>query len=245
MRNYIVLILLCITKVSMASDVLVQMVTLNDVQNASSPGIYEGISNAPAGSIYFPDQILAAQIDNLEGDARSQLKNWKRTHRFMIIPFSISIRPNDENIPERVDVTLALESSTSLNKQPALIDVFPPNGFHRAPFEGKAGLEVGAEGTLTKAASAKANFAFSYTYSPAYANVVSGIGSTHAFWQYRRTQDNYPVGEIPMKLLMVVPRNYKSAEIIGYFDVNVDFGGSFFIGKSARAQFTSVIALPE
>ncbi len=244
MRKYLFLILV-LSRVAVAGDVPVQMLTHTDVQSATRPDIFEGISNASAGSIYFPDQILAAQIDNLEGDAATQLKSWNQTHRFMIIPFSISIRPNDENIPERVDVTLALETSASLDKQLTLIDVFPPNGFHKAPFEGKAGLEIGAEGKLAQVAKAKTNLAFSYSYSPAYANVVSGLGSTHAFWQYRRTQENYPIGEIPMKLIVVVPRSYKSNEIIGKFDVNVDFGGSFFVGKSARAQFASIIALPE
>ncbi len=228
-----------------ASEIPVQMLTREDVQRAADPSVLEGVSTEPAGTIYFPDRILAAQVDDLKGDAAAQLESWSRTHRFLIVPFSIGVRPSGDLIPERVDVALSLAEPQDLALQPIVIDVFPPNGFKKAAFQGSAGLEIGAGGSFQGAATAKANAAFNYTYAPAYANVFSGFGSTHAFWQFNRAQDSYPIGNIPLKLLVVVPRKLQEPELIGDFDVAVNFGGSFWSGDSVRAQFTTLVSLPE
>lgn len=228
-----------------AGEVPIQMLTREDVQRAANPSVLEGISTAQAGTIYFPDHILAAEVDKLAGDTAAQLESWSRTHRVLIIPFSIGVRPAGDLIPERVDVALSLAELRDLALQPIFIDVFPPNGFKRAAFQGSLGLEVSGSGNFRSIASAQGNAAFNYTYAPAYANVFSGFGSTHAFWQFRRTQDSYPVGDIPMKLLVIVPRKLPDTELIGDFDVAVDFGGSFFSGGSVTARFKALVSLPE
>ena len=213
-----------------ASDVPVRMVTRADLQSAANPDVHEAVLEAASGSVYFPDRVFAAAVDALDGDAGLLLESWSRTHRFLVVPFSIAVRPAGNLIPEQVDVTLSLGGPSDLASQPVLIDVFPPNGFRKAPFQGSAGLEVGAGGSFQEAATAKVNVAFSYSYTPAYANVISGKGSTSAFWQYRRTQDSYPIGDIPMKLLVIVPRTFADRELIGDFDVSVNFGGNFWSG---------------
>ena len=83
-----------------------------------------------------------------------------------------------------------------------------------------------------------------FDYTPAYANVTSGFASGHAFWQYERTQDQYPVGEIPMKLLVAVPNTYREKELTLRFDVRVRFSRSWWKRGMAVASYPTVVALP-
>ncbi|MEM8630741.1 MAG: hypothetical protein AAGF74_05865 [Pseudomonadota bacterium] len=228
----------------MADETPVSFITLSDIQSAASADLLEGVSTAPAGSIYFPDTILAAKVEDLDGAAGQQLESWKRTHRFFIVPFSIGIRPTGNNIPESVDIALSLEAFGGLAQRPLILGVFPPNGFKKGPFEGSLGVELGADGSLQSVATAKANVAFNYTYAPAYADVAAGFASGHAFWTYRRSQESYPIGDIPMKLVLVVPATYPEDAVVARFDVRVDFGGTLFWDKSAQGYFSSVIELP-
>jgi|GEM_PF-6707047 len=47
-----------------------------------------------------------------------------------------------------------------------------------------------------------------------------------------------------MKLLLVVPKTYDEDEIIGDFDVKVEFGGSIFSRGAIVSNFTTIFALP-
>jgi hypothetical protein len=42
-------------------------------------------------------------------------------------------------------------------------------------------------------------------YAPAFANVVSGFGSGTAFWRFQRSQQTYPVGDLPLRVIAAVP----------------------------------------
>lgn len=231
----------------LANEVAVQMIDAGDVRAATTPTLTEGIESASRGAIYFPDTIPTANIESLEGNGAAILTSWSESHRFLIAPFSIGVRPEGNRIPKQVDVLLAFEDLGDFRRQPIINDVFPPNGFKRSPFQGEASLKVSSQGGFIHAsgvgAEAEAAVEFSYSYTPAYANVVSGSASGHAFWQFSRTQDSYPIGNIPMKLLLIVPRAYEEPQLVAHFDVDVNFDGNFFTGGSVTASFSSIVVL--
>lgn len=222
----------------------VQMVTATDVQKAANPSLLEGVEEASYGAVYFPDKVFLANVPKLEGDGQAVYNSWAKTHRFLIAPFSISVRPNSDRIPESVDVSLALDGLGDLTRSPVITGIFPPNGFKKSAFQGETNLSVSAGSKLVEGVSAEVGIGLSYKYSPAYASVFAGFATTHAFWRFSRTQESYPVGGIPMKLLLVVPKTYDEDEIIGDFDVKVEFGGSIFSRGAIVSNFTTIFALP-
>lgn len=222
----------------------VQMVSATDIQQAASPSLLEGVQDESVGAVYFPDRVLLARIGELEGDGQALFRSWARSHSFLIAPFSIGVKPNGSRIPERVDVSLALDSGGDLSQSPLITGIFPPNGFRKSAFQGEASLGVSAGGELVEGVGGEAKLGLSYSYAPAYASVFSGFASAHAFWQFSRTQDSYPVGDIPMKLLLVLPKAVQSRELIADFDVKVQFTGGIFARGAIVARFTSVFVLP-
>lgn len=233
----------------MMDMISVQLLQAEDIQAAAAPSLYQGVKSRSAGAIYFPDQVLTVKVDSFEGDPGAVLEQWSRTHRFILASFSIAVRPEGERIPESVDVTLAFADAGDLTRQPIVLDVFPSNGFKKAPFEGSASVAVTAKGGLEPSsaagAAAEAKAGFSYTYAPAYADVASGFGSASAFWRFNRTQDAYPIGEIPMKMLIAAPRALKERALVANFDVRAAFSGWFFSGGAATASFTTAMILPD
>lgn len=249
MKKLLILLAVSFSSISSADDVGVQLIAAPDIRKAANPALTEGIESSSYGAIYFPDKILGAKLDGLDGDGADLFNSWSQSHRFIVIPFGISVRPTADRIPENVDVVVAFDNLGDLTRQPIINDVFPPNGFQKAPFEGNAGLKVSGKGEFQPAdgvsAGADATIEFSYKYAPAYANVVSGFGSANAFWKYSRTQDSYPIGNIPMRLLIIVPNSYDENEMLAHFDVKVDLGGGFFSSASVAASFSSIVVLPE
>lgn len=222
----------------------VQMVSATDIQQAASPSLLEGIQDESVGAVYFPDRVLLARISELDGDGQALFRSWARTHWFLIAPFSIGVRPNGKRIPELVEVSLSLDGGGDLTQSPIITGIFPPNGFRKSAFQGEASLGISAGGELVESLGGKAEIGLSYSYAPAYASVFSGFATAHAFWQFSRTQDSYPVGDIPLKLLLVVPKGMQGQELIADFDVKVQFSGGLFARGAIAAHFTSVFALP-
>lgn len=152
-----------------------------------------------------------------------------------------------------VAVTVAFSHLGQLKEQPIVIDSFPETGFNPAPFQGSASVTLNGEAKLTPlpsgmpatgSAGVQGEVAFSYKYSPAYASVTSGFASAHAFWIFKRTQDRYPVGEIPLKLLVAVPKSNQRRNLSLDFDVAARFSGSWWREGMTIASFTSSVRLP-
>ena len=226
----------------------VEMKHLLDLRADINPSLYESFQNNSLGAVYFPDKVLTydlplpedSKIDNL-------IQQWSESHRFIAVPFIIAIRPNDDRIPKVVDVTLDLTDDVT-RSQLMIHDLFPSTRFRKAPMSGSVALRVNgrakfelmpkADGTI------EGDIGLTYTYSPAYADVLSGNGSSHAFWKFSRTQESSPVGNIPMKVILAIPKVYKENEIVGRFDVRVEFPGWMAWGNSVTANFETLFQLP-
>lgn len=239
---------------AMAEGVAVPMLTVPDLQTSASPSVFEGVEGGSAGAIYFPDTILSFSVESAEGDGQKIIDQWSKSHRFIIMPIKISVAPKDGFIPEAVDVTASFSGIGQLKQQPIVIDSFPATGFNPSAFQGDASLKLNGEakfapvptGTPVSAgAGAEGTVGLSYKYAPAYANVVSGFASGHAFWQFHRTQEKYPIGEIPMKLLVAVPKSYAKPALIITFDVKARFSGSWWKNGLTMATFVSSVTLPD
>jgi len=96
-------------------------------------------------------------------------------------------------------------------------------------------------------AGATTNASLAYKYAPSYANVVSGYGSGSAFWQFIRTQDTYPVGDIPLKLVVAVPKGRPAGQpLIVTMDVRVEYAGGWVKPKGLSiASLRTRINLPD
>ena len=240
---------------AVADQVPVPMLLPRDIQAAIDPQVFQGVSGDTAGAIYFPDQILAVKVERVEGDSNQVIKQWSKTHTFYLIPFTISIAPADDRIPEQVNVVSAFSGIGELSRQPIIIDLFPKTGFKPANFSGSGEVRVSSGVQLepmplpnvpavTAKAGLETNAAFKFNYAPAYANIISGFASGNAFWRFTRTQDNYPVGEIPMKLLIALPQTVGSDSVILKFDITAAFSGPWWRTGKVIASFQTVIRVP-
>jgi hypothetical protein len=136
-----------------------------------------------------------------------------------------------------------------MDKQPLIIDVFPKTGFAAGNLTGKAEVKVGADlkfGESSPAtATGGANASLAYNYAPSYANVISGFGSGSAFWQFTRTQTAYPVGDIPLKLIVAVPKGMTARSLTASMDVRVEYSGGWLQAKGLSvAAIRTRIELP-
>lgn len=219
-----------------------------DIQAAAAPQVFQGVAGDTSGAIHYPDQVLAYPLTQTDAN-RDLVEAWRKSHAFFVIPVDIAVAPAPGSVPDRVDVALAFAGLGQLNRQPLVIDTFPKTGFAPAPFSGKAEVKVGADmkfeaaGVATPSAGVDASL--SYSYAPAYANVIAGYGSGSAFWQFVRTQDKYPVGNIPMKLVIAVPKAAAAQPLTASVDARVEYPGGWFSGKGLSvASFRMRIALP-
>lgn len=235
---------------AMADPVPIPLLSPDDLQEAVDPNVFQGVRRTEkVGAVYFPDRVLSYQVEHGVGDAAQVIAQWARTHGFYLVPFSVSILPLDDNIPEKLDVAAGFTGLGQLTNQPIILDTFPKTGFKPGAVTGSG--EVKIDGNLQikplptgTSVGAQANAALKFNYTPAYANVISGFASGHAFWQYERTQDQYPVGEIPMKLLIAVPNTYSEKELILRFDVRARFSRKWWVRGMAVASYPTVVALP-
>ena len=225
-----------------------KMQTALDLQAAVYPSLYEGVENVSAGAIYFPDTVLTYELSPELTSTNSVVREWESTHRFIVVPFSIAVQPAEDRSTKAVNVTMALADIGQPRRQSIVHDIFPATRFKKAPASGSVALAVNAEGKFhfvpNLNGSMDANVAFAYVYSPAYAQVLSGKGSGHAFWKFSSSQDSYPAGDIPLKVVLAVPRTYNERELVATFDVRVDFSRKFLWGDFATANFETLFQLP-
>jgi hypothetical protein len=219
-----------------------------DIQAAAAPQVFQGVTGDASGAVHYPDQALAFPLARTAENSQL-LDAWHKSHNFFVVPIDIAIAPTPGLIPERVDISLAFPSLGQLNRQPLVIDTFPKTGFALAPFSGKAEVKVGADLKFVAAApvtpTAGANASLSYSYAPAYANVIAGYGSGSAFWQFMRTQDKYPVGDIPMKVIVAVPKSAATQALTLSVDTRVEYPGGWLSRRGLSiASFRMRVAMP-
>jgi hypothetical protein len=209
-----------------------------------------GLTSASAGSILFPDQILSvalAKDSNEMRPADARVAQWSREYRFVVIPMSIAIEPTPGSRPRLVVINAAFSNNGQTLRQPIIIDAFPTTGFKPGPLTAEASVGVGADlkfgGAAPANADASLKAALSYKYAPSFANIQSGYSSTGCFWQFTATQDQQPVGSLPLKMTVAIPRSLKVSSLALSFDVVASVGSSWF-GDKVRASFVSEVLLP-
>jgi hypothetical protein len=219
-----------------------------DIQAAAAPKVFQGVQSGPSGAVHYSDEVLAFPVKPNPNNS-DLLVTWQKSHRFFVVPIDIGIAPAEGLIPERVDLSVAFAGLGQMDRQPLVIDAFPKTGFEPSGLTGKAEVKLGADLKFSDvapvSANGGANASLSYTYTPAYANVVSGYGSATAFWQFIRTQDKYPIGEIPTKLIIAVPKSRGTQALAATIDVRVEYPGGWFQQKGLSvASFHTRVELP-
>jgi len=219
-----------------------------DIQAAAAPSVFQGVQSGPSGAIHYADEVLAFPVKPNPANS-DLLETWQRSHDFYVVPLNIGIAPAEGLIPDRVDLAVAFSGLGQMDRQPLVIDAFPKTGFVASELTGKAEVKLGADLKFTEVGIANAgggaSGSLSYTYAPAYANVVCGYGSGSAFWQFNRTQDKYPVGDIPIKLVIAAPKGRRDQTLTATIDARVEYPGGWFRPKGLSvASFHTRIALP-
>jgi hypothetical protein len=231
-----------------AADKTAGLLSGPDLLSLAGGKVTEGMSSASAGSILYPDQILGVLIAKNASVSDDRVAQWSKAYRFVVIPLALAIQANPGLRPRSVVINAAFRNQGDASKQPIIIDVFPTTGFKPGPLTAEASVGVGADLKFTGAAPASADAslkgALSYKYTPSFANVQSGYSSTGCFWQFTATQDQQPVGSLPLKLTVAIPRSFKAPSIALTFDVLASLGGSWF-GDDVRASFISEVLLPQ
>jgi len=235
---------------SRAGEHAVPLLAETDLLAAQDTALDRGVTAAAAGSILFPDQILSVLLaKDFKGSSQvdARVTQWSRAYRFVVIPMTIAIQPSSGFRPRFVAINATFNNSGQTTQQPIIIDAFPATGFKPGPLSGEASAGLGADlkfgGAAPVGADASLKAALTYKYAPSFANVQSGYSSTGCFWQFVATQDQQPVGSLPLKLTVAIPRSLKGGSIPLSFDVVASLGGAWF-GDKVRASFVAEVLLP-
>jgi hypothetical protein len=229
------------------ADIVALMVGPDDVKRSGATGT-QGVTGDELGSLHYPDQIMAFPVRETD-DNKDLLTSWAATHKFFVVPINIAVQPAKDRIPESFSLTVTFPGIGALTRQPIVIDCFPKTGFDAAAFSGSAELKLDgdlkfAPGPVGSVGSS-VNAALAYKYAPNYANVVSGNGSGSAFWQFTRTQTNYPVGELSLKLVVAVPIQMVTAGMNMTADARIGYSGRWWATGTTITSFRSHVSYPE
>ncbi len=236
---------------SSAAETSVQLLSGKDLLAAGTAQITQGLTAESAGAILYPDQILSVSAAGAtkDGQLDQRIIEWSKVYKFVVVPFSVAVQPKPGTAPKSLVVNAAFRNTGQTAKQPIIIDIFPSTAFKAGPVSGSASASVGLGSDLKFGGAAPVNAdasvkaALSYAYAPAFANVQTGYSSSACFWQFIATQSEQPVGTLPLKLTVGVPRSYASSSIALTFDILASFGGWF--GDELRASFVAEVLLPK
>ena len=233
-----------------AADRTVPLLSGADILAAGDSTITQGSQSSAGGSLLYPEQILSVELTAGTTGADPRVDAWRKGYRFFVIPVDIAVRTAPGTAPRSVVVNANFRNIGNTVRQPIIIDVFPATGFAPDPLQGKLSAEVGVGADMTFGATApvQANAALkgalSYTFAPSSATVQSGFASSSCFWQFVATQAEQPVGALPLKLTVAVPRSRQGSSLALVMDVTVEFGSRWW-GNSLRASFLSEVLLPD
>ena len=227
----------------------IAMQSARELQAAIYPTLYEGVQLQSAGAIYYPDTIFTYDLPLNSAHMDGVIKEWSESsHRFIVVPFTIGIQPQPGRTPKMVNVTLALSDIGLPARQSIIHDIFPATRFINSPLSASVALDISSKGKFKLASNLSsglnAEAGLTYKYNSVYANVVSGKASGNAFWQFSQTQDSFPAGDIPMKIILAVPNTYNDNAILVKFDVSVEFTKIFVLSDTVVATFEAQLQLP-
>lgn len=223
-----------------------------DLLGAGTAGITQGGATGSSGSLLYPEQILAVDVEAAQpgGTPDARVQAWSKVYRFIVVPLNIAVRANPGTKPQSVIINATFRNIGQLSKQPIIVDIFPGTGFKAEPIKGEASASIGVGADLKFGsappanASASAKAALSYTYNPAFANVQTGFASSAGFWQFVATQQEQPVGALPLKLTVGIPRAASGPSVTLAVDAVVKFGSAWW-GDEVRASFVSEVLLTQ
>lgn len=226
----------------------VPMHSVDDLQAAQRPSLYQGIQRETVGAVYFPDTVLSYEVPR-QTVTDNVVSQWSKAYRFVVVPFTIGVRPNGGRVPKSVSVFLALPNIGQPTRQAIVLDVFPATRFEPSSLKGSVTVGITGDAKFrvgpTAAVGSGAKAAVTYTYSPFYAKVLSTKASGHASWQFSGGQRSHPVGDLAMKLILAVPRSYKEKVMLATLDVEVVFPRYIVRDDTVVARFETEIQLPE
>jgi len=237
----------------LAAERAAPLLSGEDLLGVGTTGITQGVTSGAPGSILYPDQILTVDVEDAlppgtQADARVQA--WSKAYRFIVVPLTLAIHADPKTPPKSVVINAAFRNTGQAAKQPIIIDIFPATGFKAEPLQGTATAAIGVGADLKFGdklpvnANASVKGALSYTYNRAFANVQSGYASSASFWQFAATQDQQPIGALPLKLTIGVPRTAAQNSLSLAIDVVAKFGSAWW-GDEVRASFLSEVMLPQ
>ena len=227
----------------------VEMQSAFDLQAAIDPSIYQGVQRESVGAVYFPDTVLTYELPLKSVHIDEVVQQWSKSYRFIVVPFTISVHPQGDREPEVVDVTMALNNIGKPTQQPIVYDLFPTSRFKTSSLSGSVGLKINLKAKFETVRQIDGGGVLygglDYSYASAYADVLSGKGSGHAFWKFSRTQDSYPAGDIPLKIVLAVPKTYQENALVATFDVHIKFPNLILFDDFVIARFESLLQLPQ
>jgi len=201
---------------------------------AVAPAIQHTAAETIAGVIHMPDRL---RVHAVEVPTSGPAAAWSGSHRIVVAPLSISVDPT-EGRPRRVSIGLQFRSIGTASEQPVILDVHPPTEFRPAATTGEASVTVTPELRLGAPGAASLGIAGSGSlttrWQPGVPKIISGHGDATAFWEFESRQDWWPVGRLPMTILLAVPKETSEARL--GLDVRVELvGGAFRSGATGRA----------
>jgi hypothetical protein len=231
---------------ALAADETAALLLPSDIVAAAKPG-FQGVSTDTIGAVHYPDVILAFPITQTS-ENRELLTAWGASYRFYVVPLEVGVAPPAGFTPDRFNLSLTFPGLGQPARQILVIDTFPKTSFAPGAVSGNATVKLGADLKFADVVpvnpSASADASLSVKYAPAYANVISGYGSSSAFWQFSRTQDKYPAGDVPVKLVLAVPRAMAGQSVTLSADVRIEYSGPWWQKGLAVTSLRTRVNLP-
>ena len=212
------------------------------VMQAVHPSLQHSATETTAGVVHISERLRALPVATpAEGAAAA----WSATHAIAVVTLSVAVEPAGAR-PHLVAVGAQFRSIGEAAEQPVILDVFPATAFVPANASGEVALAVTPELKLSHPMVGSLGIggkaAISLAWKPGNAKIVSGHSDATAFWQFEAQQDWWPVGQLPLTLLLAVPKGVATARLA--LDVRAELsGGLFKAGVVGRAAQVATLAL--
>lgn len=213
------------------------------VMQAVQPSLQHSATETTAGVVHMSERLRALSVTTpADGPGAA----WSATHTIVVVTLAVAVEPVGAR-PRLVAVGAQFRSIGEAAEQPVILDAFPATAFVPANASGEVALAVTPELKLSHPMVGSLGIggkaAMALSWKPGNAKIVSGHSDATAFWQFEAQQDWWPVGQLPLTLLLAVPKGVTTSRLA--LDVRAELsGGLFAVGAVGRATQVATLALP-
>lgn len=202
-----------------------QLFLPSELETESKGLILQEVQESKGGYISIPDQILTKNLLTAAKTDDAFVREWRKKFDFHLAEFQLDINPKSEYLPEWVNIQCVLNDFDQPMQRPIAKSIFPATEFVDKDWKisGKFGVSA-TEGfkklpALENVVTGEAKIDF--TYAPKIARVDSGTAGSSFHWNFRKANNQNPIGGLDLKLVIMRLRSVEQMQLS--FEVGVKF----------------------